>query len=155
VGPPVGVMFRRSAVSAVGGFSGSVDYAEDYELYLRLSRRFESFCHGQLIAEYRIHDANMSLNSEGMLRSILAILAQQRDAVRGQAALRRALASGERNARQQYDWEPRLARLQADVRARRWGKASVGGFTLLVNYPRMFARLLGHRIKRLAVSPQG
>ena len=51
VGPPLGVMFRRFALEQCGGFSPSALTAEDYELYLRLVRRYPIACHGQLIAE--------------------------------------------------------------------------------------------------------
>src|SRR5262249_2515667 len=124
VGPPVGVMFQRTALVEAGGFEQGLQGVEDYELYLRLARDHESFCHGKLIAEYRQHDANMSSNHEGMLRGMLATLDRQDRWIGNDSVLRQALARGRRNAHEQYDWEPRMERLRSHLRARQWLRAT-------------------------------
>lgn len=148
VGPPVGVMFRRSTLLAVGAFSPAMHFAEDYELYLRLAREKEIHCHGEVVVEYRLHGTNMSRNHQGMLAGVLRALDAQEKWVRGHPALRRALRKGRRDARRREDGEPGLVRLSEDVRAGRWLRAGGGAFVLLLKYPRLFLRLLGHRLRR-------
>lgn len=148
VGPPVGVMFRRAVVAAVGGFDAGLRHAEDYELYLRLARKHPSYCHQELIAEYRLHDANMSSNHAGMLLGMLTALDAQRAWIGNDAKLRRALARGMRDARQCYDAEPRLERLREHVRARRWVDATACSAALLMKYPRLALQVMARRARR-------
>ena len=54
------VLFRRSALEAVGGFDRAFPAAEDYEIYLRLVRRHPAVSHGEIVAVYRRHGAGMS-----------------------------------------------------------------------------------------------
>jgi glycosyltransferase involved in cell wall biosynthesis len=42
--PQMGVVARRDALSAVGGYDESMRYAEDYDLWLRLALRFPFLC---------------------------------------------------------------------------------------------------------------
>lgn len=151
VGPPLGVMFRREMVAAVGGFSTAVRCTEDYGLYLRLARSYPSWCHGTLIAEYRFHTANMSSNLDQMLEGVLGVLDQQEEWVRGDVRLRRALREGRRRAWQTYDGGRRLRQLSERARAGRWGPATVCALALLTRYPRLFAPILYRRMKRLVL----
>lgn len=155
VGPPVAVMFQRAILAAVGGFSSRLAFAEDYEMYLRLAREHRSYCHEQVIAEYRLHDANMSSDHRGMLRGMLGALREQEQWVGGDDLLRRALAAGRRDARLQYDAEPRLDALRQNVRARRWGSAGAGALMLLIKHPRVFWRALTRRRRRVTVESKG
>jgi glycosyltransferase involved in cell wall biosynthesis len=147
VGPPVGVSFRRAVVAAAGGFSCE-HKVEDYELYLRLARNHQSWCHGELIAEYRLHDANMSSDHVRMLSGMLAALDAQEEWVGNNPELRRALAQGRRNALRQYDAEPRIERLRVLLRGRRWVEASAAGAILLLKYPGMVLRAVARRARR-------
>jgi len=148
VGPPVGVMFQRTALVEAGGFEQGFSGAEDYELYLRLARTHRSFCHGQLVAEYRLHDANMSSNHASMLRGVLAALDRQTRWIGSSADLQRALARGRENAREQFDWEPRMDLLRRHVSSRRWLRATGCATKLLLRYPRMFVQVVGRRARR-------
>jgi Glycosyltransferase like family 2 len=58
------VFFRRSVFDEVGGFDRNLSVAEDYELYLRIARVRSICSHTAVIAEYRKHKDNVSLNSE-------------------------------------------------------------------------------------------
>lgn len=149
VGPPLGVMFRRAIVASVGGFSTTVHYVQDYDLYLRIARSHPSWCHRALIAEYRFHGANMSSDLERMLEGVLGVLDQQKEWVRGDARLRRALRAGRGRAWQSYDGERRLRDLSEYSRAGRWGPATICALALLARYPRLFAPILYGRMKRL------
>ena len=53
-------MFRRDALATLGGFDTSFRAAEDYDLYLRLARRFPMHCHGVEVAEYRRRPSSMT-----------------------------------------------------------------------------------------------
>jgi glycosyltransferase involved in cell wall biosynthesis len=68
------VLYSRVVLEAVAGFDESLKACEDYELYLRISRRWRLRQHHELVAEYRLHDTNMSRDIELMLRSVLTVL---------------------------------------------------------------------------------
>jgi glycosyltransferase involved in cell wall biosynthesis len=148
VGPPSGVMFRRSVCQANGGFAVGMQGAEDYELYLRLARHHEAFGHGEPVVEYRIHADNMSADPQLMLAAVMHALASQEVVVGGDRSLRRALAEGRRSARDMYESDVLLERLGVRVRAGRWGAAVVSALGLLVRYPRVFVPILVRRLTR-------
>ncbi len=96
--PPGAAMFRRLAVEAVGGFRDGTFPTEDYDLYLRISREAPIRCHNQVVAEYRAHGGNAtSGGSVRTLRSVLRVLEDQRDFVRGRSELEQALERGRRH----------------------------------------------------------
>jgi glycosyltransferase involved in cell wall biosynthesis len=76
---PAVAMFRRSAFAAAGGWNDAIHASEDYELYLRIARRWPISCHHTVVAEYRRHGANTSADAALMLRSTLAVIRMQRD----------------------------------------------------------------------------
>jgi hypothetical protein len=88
------VLYRRDTLERHGGFDPSLTAAEDYDLYLRVARREPVVCHPEIVAEYRWHGANMSLNSALMLTTTLRVLARQREHVRGNAAYETAYRDG-------------------------------------------------------------
>ena len=71
------VLFRRSIFDEVGGFDAKLPVAEDYELYLRIARGWPICCHSVIVAEYRMHEANTSRDSELMLTTTLQVLKDQ------------------------------------------------------------------------------
>jgi glycosyltransferase involved in cell wall biosynthesis len=89
------VLYRRELLDASGGFDESLRACEDYELYLRLSRRWPMVQHAELVAEYRQHDTNMSKDYAFMLKSVLAVLRKERDHVADREHYR-ALGTGVR-----------------------------------------------------------
>ncbi len=96
--PPGCAMFRREALDAVGGFHDGTFPTEDYDLYLRVSRSAPIFCHNQVVIEYRWHGENASgVSPSRGLRSAIRTLERQRDFVRGNAELERALETGKRH----------------------------------------------------------
>jgi len=84
------VMFRRTALTAVGGFDRRLRCAEDYDLYLRITQRFPIVDHYTEIAEYRQHPGTLSRNPERMLIATLAVLAPHRPRRDASPALRAA-----------------------------------------------------------------
>jgi glycosyltransferase involved in cell wall biosynthesis len=51
---------RTAAVRAVGGFSQTWQYVSDYDLWLRLARRFELRCIQEPLAKYRVHETQFT-----------------------------------------------------------------------------------------------
>ncbi|HSM60986.1 MAG TPA: glycosyltransferase family 2 protein [Longimicrobiales bacterium] len=145
VGPPVGVVFRRTAVVSAGGFGEGARTAEDYDLYLRLAREHTLYCHRRLVGEYRHHDANMSSDAAAMLRGVLEALESQESYVEGDATLRRALARGRRNAWRRYEGSRRVARIGEAVRQGRWGAAGLWSAALLARDAPYFLSVLASR----------
>jgi glycosyltransferase involved in cell wall biosynthesis len=148
VGPPVGVVFRRSALLACGGFAAGRTKAEDYDLYLRLARTHDIRCHGVLVAEYRHHDAKMSGDDRGMLEGVLAALDAQVEHVRHDATLRRALRRGRRWAWRLYDGKGRIEAIGDDLRGRRWARAAFSTLHLLLRDPGLLAHAVRARAAR-------
>lgn len=75
---PAMVMFRKSALAVTGGFDPRVPACADYQMYLRVSREFPVRFYTDVVAEYRKHGENMSLNAALMLRQLQEVLRQQR-----------------------------------------------------------------------------
>jgi glycosyltransferase involved in cell wall biosynthesis len=109
VGMHATVMYRRQALEASGGFDPALRACEDYDLYLRLSRHHPVACGPSLIADYRIHDSNMSHNGPFMLDWALAVLRRQEQAARADPLHWSAYRQGIRNWKRHYA-EQQLAR---------------------------------------------
>lgn len=150
VGAPVGVIFRTAHLRAVGGFSSDLKNLEDYELYLRMARRYPFRCHGQLIADYRRHGANMSGDLDAMLHGILRVLDLQEPFVAGHPRLRRALRRGRRDAWRRFDGTRRILDIGARRRERRWLAAAGALLALCVRYPSLGVRTVANRMRRVA-----
>jgi hypothetical protein len=87
---PATVMYRRQAFDVVGGFDPKLAACEDYDLYLRLTRRFQAYTHDECVAEYRHHGDNMHRDPARMLVGALAALRKQRKHARRAVPDRRA-----------------------------------------------------------------
>lgn len=166
IGMHATVMYRRTALEAVGGFDDALPACEDYDLYLRLARRFPVCRHGKVVAEYRQHGANMSRNAALMLETALRVLRAQRPYVRTNAAYRRAYGSGIRFW-QRYYGEMLLAAASREPGAQREARRillRLAPRTLLAHtyhaalqagrsmlHRSILARLLGRRVATPAV----
>lgn len=73
------VMFDRAKLLEVGGFDESLGACDDWDAYLRVSRRFPFATHRNVIAEYLKHDAGWSANVEGVKHWIEVIRAKEWD----------------------------------------------------------------------------
>jgi glycosyltransferase involved in cell wall biosynthesis/SAM-dependent methyltransferase len=103
------VMYRREKLLEVGGFDESLRRCEDYDVYLRMTRRFPIAGYADRVAEYRLHGANLSANHTAMLRSALDVHRRylpERQEVRARAAWR----EGRRSWRRCYAEEMAAAR---------------------------------------------
>jgi len=79
IGMHATVLYRRAALSAIGGFDRSLRACEDYDIYLRLSRDHRVACGPEIVAEYRRHGSNMSADLALMLNSAEATLEKQKE----------------------------------------------------------------------------
>jgi glycosyltransferase involved in cell wall biosynthesis len=91
------VIYRRNAFEEAGTFDPCLKACEDYDMYLRIARRMP-ICHfDALVAEYRIHQGNMSRDSGLMLRTVLQVLHSQKEYVRKDQRFSKAYREGLRD----------------------------------------------------------
>ncbi|MCQ3937016.1 MAG: hypothetical protein DPW18_08230 [Chloroflexi bacterium] len=102
IGMHATVAYRREALEAVGGFNPSLPACEDYDLYLRIARRYPVTVHHDLIADYRLHDLNMSRDPGLMLKTVLAVMKSNWDDVRANETYREAYRAGVTSWREYY-----------------------------------------------------
>jgi glycosyltransferase involved in cell wall biosynthesis/SAM-dependent methyltransferase len=78
VGMHACAMYSVDAIRAAGAFDEALPRCEDYELFLRIAEHAAIASHPELVAEYRIHDTNMSADHRAMLTAALAVQARYR-----------------------------------------------------------------------------
>jgi glycosyltransferase involved in cell wall biosynthesis len=142
---PAMVMYRRSVFDKVGGFDRAVNAAADYDLYLRITRIFRVYDHGNLVSEYRQHDANMSGNAALMLRTTLAVIRSQREHMKGNRRYIQAYRSGVRHWQEFYG-DHLVNEVRLNFRRRDWAPL-VERLMILIRYnPRAFVK---HSFRKL------
>jgi len=94
ISTPAAVLYRRRLFERIGGFDPSVSASADYDVYLKTAARFPVRLHGELVAEYRRHGANMTRDPALIMNAEVAVLERQAGAVRDQPALQAALEAG-------------------------------------------------------------
>ena len=124
------VMFRRSALEAVGGYDISLPACEDYDLYLKIARRFPAHQYARLVAEYRMHPGQMSARLRMMLNAAKRVLLAQRKFVRGNAIYTKAIKTGIKNFEECYG-NFMLDQVKQDWRMGRKKEVLVGLWRLL------------------------
>jgi glycosyltransferase involved in cell wall biosynthesis len=75
---PSSCMVRRSALLEVGLFNDSIEGGEDFELFLRLARRYKIAGTSTVVSDYRRHDNNTTGNSAMMLRTVHTVIEMER-----------------------------------------------------------------------------
>jgi len=139
--PPGCAIFRREAVVSVGGFRKEAGLTEDYDLYLRVARRFPIHCHNRVVADYRLHDTNAcNQKIDRLIHSMQWTLADQGRAAPLDPETERVLRSG---------WQHWLKVLGPPLAAQVLGKAKRGrlreaasdALLLLRHYPRGVLRI--------------
>lgn len=143
---PAVVMFRRQPLERSGAFNPIVSGTADYELYLRLARTYPVCDHGQIVAHYRRHDANMKSDAGAMLRETQMVLRSQRPYIaedpRGLAAYR----EGWRNW-QEFFGQQLASEIRGAARAGRWLSALRKLTVLAVLHPRGLLRSSQRRVQ--------
>ena len=95
------VMYRRAVFDSVRAFDTAAGGSADYELNIRIARRFAIGCHHQVVLEYRQHDTSMSADVGYMLKSAVSVRRAQRKHVR-------------RDQAAEHAWKEGIAIVQAD-----------------------------------------
>jgi len=94
ISTPAAVLYRRRLFERIGGFDPSVSASADYDVYLRTAARFPVRLHGEVVAEYRRHGANMTRDPGLIMSAEIAVLERQAPALRYLPTLRKALEAG-------------------------------------------------------------
>lgn len=141
IGMHATVMYRRPVLESLGGFDTSFGACEDYELYLRITRGFPISSHRHTVAEYRIHDANMTRDPVLMLKTALAALGSQREHIESSEILRQAYREGMGRWRNLYG-EMLVEQVRLRARAYEWRRVLRGAMILARHHPRgLFANI--------------
>lgn len=148
IGLPGMAMHRREVLESMGGWDRTADHAGDWELYLRIAKRYPIFCHNQPVVEYRQHGANTSQNHGLMLTRTLAVLRSQRPYLNNRK-LREAYRTGIRAVKDAYG-EAVFEQMRNQMRAGgpEWRRAWRNMLLLLRLYP---LSVLRHTYRKLAV----
>jgi glycosyltransferase involved in cell wall biosynthesis len=77
IGAVGAVMYRRAVFAEVGGFRQHVAPAADYDLYLRIARRFPLAHYDAVTTRYRIYEGSMSQDFAIMLQCTIRALKSQ------------------------------------------------------------------------------
>ncbi|MFZ3234575.1 MAG: glycosyltransferase [Stellaceae bacterium] len=139
------VMYRRDYLEEAGGFDERLPCCEDYELYLRLARRYRVAAGAECVAEYRRHGSNMSENSALMLGTVLEVLRRENRYVKNNVEWSRASESGARYWKSVYV----EAQVYATLRARASGPRQIpwrATARVLALAPATFLRIAGGRV---------
>ncbi len=147
VGMCATALFRRSVFETVGFFDSRLDRCEDWELFLRIARRFPVGSHNETVAEYRRYPASTTGSDPArMLSSAMCVLRSQRPFVGGNRGFETAYAKGLAHWRSYYG-EPLASQIRQrwSRRANRLGAAR-DALVLLRYAPLEFARLLAGRV---------
>jgi glycosyltransferase involved in cell wall biosynthesis len=131
-------MVRAGALRAVGGFDGRYQYVSDYDLWLRLARRYALACTLEPLAAYRIHPSQFTQkNADVTLAEHVALLRSVTKTPSYPREIR--VAAGDRVLGQH-----RLA-FRHLGRQRRWGAALRAALGML-RYPTRLRDSVRHRL---------
>jgi glycosyltransferase involved in cell wall biosynthesis len=143
------VMYRRDVLRQVKGFASWAGASADYELNIRIARRFPIGRHHEVVLDYRQHGSNMSADVRYMLKSaVTARRAERRHASRT-AEARQAWQAGIAAVRADYGGRL-IALMKRDLRvAGRRGRAVIAAWYLLRYYPAGLVRLARAGLRRV------
>jgi hypothetical protein len=96
------VMYDRAQLIGIDGFDPALRRCEDYDVYLRLSRAARVASHPEIVAEYRWHGGNISLNHRDMLEWSLRVHGREAGRARETAATARDWRIGRTGWRELY-----------------------------------------------------
>jgi glycosyltransferase involved in cell wall biosynthesis len=149
---PGAVMYRHDVLRAMNGFDRSAGASADYELNLRIARRFPVGGHREVVLEYRQHPGSMSSDMRYMLKSAVSVRRAERAHARRSPECLAAWRQG--IAIVQADYGRRLVhQMKRDARTRgRRGRVIVSAWYLLRYHPDGLARLVRGAVRRLVAA---
>ena len=148
---PAMAAFRRSVLDVVGLFDEANSPVADYDLYLRISRKFPVVSHDATVVDYRQHGSNMSRDHVLMLEATLKVLRAQVPYVEQDARRASAYRDALANWRAVYG-ERLVERFRLAWKQRRFRSACADAAHLLRLYP---AGVRYHVMKKLGVMLRG
>ncbi|MFD6700719.1 MULTISPECIES: glycosyltransferase [unclassified Microbacterium] len=116
--PPSGIVLRRHAIDAIGGFDPSYRVADDWDALVRLSRRGPIVPLDEILVGYRRHGANASGNTVLNVRESRAVWARTYFSADNSTADRQALRAAWRGM-QRHKFRVKSAAARRELRARR------------------------------------
>jgi glycosyltransferase involved in cell wall biosynthesis len=147
IGCPANVMYRRAVFDDVHGFDTSLRAVEDYDLYLRVARKFVMACHRNVVAEYRTHGDSMSSNHKLMLEQVITVLRSQLKQVSGNRRHEEACRTGMKFYQHHYRVALLIDRMRSSARKQHW-RGTLWNMLLLVWFdPRALAETLGRKAR--------
>ncbi len=138
---PAAVIFRRSVFEFGFVYDTSFSGSADWDLYLRISRSLAVSCHGNVVAEYRVHGAGMTSDSGLMLKECLAVLRAQWDYVKGKKACEAPYRLGVKGVQEFYG-RPLVGQIQSHIRSCEWKEVVRAVSVLLRCYPQALPKYL-------------
>lgn len=151
---PGAVLYRRSLFEALQPFDTTAGGSADYELNLRIARRFPIGCHHQVVLEYRHHRASMSGDARYMLKSAVSVRRSQRKYVRRNRAEEEAWKAGIQIVRADFGGRV-IEQVKSDLHVPgRRARAVSGMLCLLRYYPAGALRMMTAGIGRLMTTPR-
>jgi glycosyltransferase involved in cell wall biosynthesis len=95
IASPGSMMLRRGPFVEVGLYDPALRYLpDDYELLLRLAKRYDFVQHNTCVLEYRRHSSNVSRDQEAILKGTLAVLDSLETREKLTPSLRRRIRHG-------------------------------------------------------------
>jgi glycosyltransferase involved in cell wall biosynthesis len=134
ISTPAAVIYRRQLFADIGEFDPRVSASADYDLYLRAAVQLPVRLHGEVVAEYRRHGANMTRDAELIMRSEIAVLERQTTAIQRDPELSRARERGLSRSRA-YHGERMVDEIRRLVDEGRREEAERAAATLSQLYP--------------------
>jgi glycosyltransferase involved in cell wall biosynthesis len=144
------VLYRRRTFEEVGLFDTSLRASEDYDLYLRVSRRFPIAAHSAEVAEVRKHGSNMTQDMPRMLRYTLAALGHQWPHAKNDPDLRREYLKGVAFWKDWYG-EKLATQLKVARFERRWASVRLGILSLVRHRPKGLLEVLARARRSNAI----
>lgn len=141
--PPGAVTFCTNKLKSVDGFNQTLKTSEDFDLYLRLSKKYDIHCHNRITLEYRRHEENWSSRyGEALsLANILNRLDEQRDYVKSNTDLYCAYERGKKHWKHLLG--PRaVGELVMLIKKKEISKAITVFFSLMTHCPDILTRTI-------------
>lgn len=142
-------MFKRTLLAEAGNFctDSAINGCDDFELFLRLTRRSVVSCHHELVAEHRYHRNQTTKNRRLMLKSAMMAYRYQRQYIREHPEYREDYVRSRRFA--QDFW----GRLSLDQLAQAADRGEIlGALRYFGTLLRFFPRGLLHRIYQKCIN---
>jgi hypothetical protein len=128
-------MYRRTVLREINGFEESLTGGEDYDLHLRITRKWPVYCHDHLTTEYRVHPTStMHTSVAMMLEHTLLALRRQRTFIGNHDDWLRSYRLGVRAWQAQFG-NSLIDRMLHKVRQRELAALARDGRVLLRFYP--------------------